>query len=55
MKHRAVHERRSYAMRRASKAVERMIVATSLTEKIKASRWVDAWGLLAGIRPARRG
>jgi hypothetical protein len=55
MKRRAAHERRSYAMYRASKAVERMIAATSLAEKLKASRWTELWGLLAGIRPTRRG
>lgn len=37
-------------MRRASKAVDRMILAASKLDKLKASRWAEAWGRLAGVR-----
>jgi hypothetical protein len=53
---RTIHQRRAYAMRRASQAVDRMIRATSLDEKLRASRWAERWGLLAGVQPpSRRG
>ena len=54
MRHRDIHQRRTYALRRASKAVDRLIVAQSLDEKLRASYWAECWGILAGIRPHRR-
>jgi hypothetical protein len=41
-------------MRRASQAVDRMIVAQALPEKLKASCWAELWGTIAGIRATRR-
>jgi hypothetical protein len=55
MRRRDIHQRRTYALRRASKAVERLITAQSLDERLKASYWEECWGVLAGVRPARRG
>lgn len=54
MKRRTVHERRAYAMRRASRAVDRLICAQALPDKLKASRWAELWGAIAGIGPTRR-
>ncbi len=42
--------RKSYAMRRMAKAIERAIAARSGKEKERAARWAAAWGLLCGIR-----
>lgn len=55
MRRRDIHQRRAYAMRRLTKAVDRAIVAQSMDERLKASHWADAWAVLAGVRPARRG
>lgn len=54
MRRRDIHQRRTYALRRASKAVDRLIVAQALPQKLKASRWAELWGAIAGIRPTRR-
>jgi len=40
-----VLDRRNYAACRAQ----------ALPEKLKASRWAELWGAIAGIRPSRRG
>lgn len=55
MRRRDIHQRRAYAARRASLAVDRLIRAQSLDEKLRAGHWADAWGRLAGIGPSRRG
>jgi hypothetical protein len=55
MYYRSIHERRAYAARRASLAVCRMIHSQALSEKLKASRWAELWGTIAGIRASRRG
>ncbi len=43
-------ERKSYAMLRMSKAIDRAMRARSAAEKDTAVRWAAAWGLIAGIR-----
>lgn len=43
MRTRDLHQRRAYAARRASLAVDRLIIAQSLDEKIMASKWAKAW------------
>jgi len=51
---RDIHQRRTYALRRASQAFDRMIHATALDEKLRASRWAESWAAMAGIWPSRR-
>ena len=50
---RDVHQRRAYAERRASLAVDRVIVAKSRAERDRASLWARAWGARAGWRSAQ--
>lgn len=45
-----IRDRQSYARRRMSLAVDRQIVAGSVTEKAQAGRWVLVWAARAGIR-----
>lgn len=45
------HQRTAYAMRRMSKAVDRVIVAKDQAAKARAARWAAAWGMASGIRP----
>jgi hypothetical protein len=49
MKNRDSHQRRAYAMRRLSLAVDRMIRATQPADEERAMRWVDAWAAVAGL------
>lgn len=51
---RNTHQRRMYASRRASLAVDRMIRARSSAEEIAAGRWALAWGSLARFSASRR-
>ena len=44
-------QRRLYASRRMSLAVDRMIRAKDKVQKDQAARWVTAWATAAGIRP----
>lgn len=44
------YQRRAYAARRMSGAVDRLILAATTTDKEQARRWVEAWRLAAGIR-----
>jgi hypothetical protein len=46
------HQRRVYAMRRLSLAVDRMIRATQPADEEQAMRWVDAWSTVAGLASA---
>lgn len=46
---RTAEQRRAYACRRLSLAVDRQIVATNDEVKARAGRWVLAWARLAGI------
>jgi hypothetical protein len=46
---RTAHQRRAYALRRMSRAVDRQIVAKLDQDKARAGRWVIAWARLAGI------
>lgn len=48
---RDTNQRRAYALRRASLAVDRMIRAATADEKAQAARWAAAWGTKAGIHP----
>jgi hypothetical protein len=38
------HQRKAYALRRLSKAVDRSINAKSDDEKAMAKKWAQAWG-----------
>lgn len=49
------YQRRGYALRRASLAVDRMIRAAAPDEKAQAARWAAAWGAKAGIYPRPTG
>jgi hypothetical protein len=42
-------QRSTYAARRASLAVDRLITAVSRAERIKASSWAKAWGMRASM------
>lgn len=42
-----LQRRRTYAAKRATKAVDRMILAESIEGKQRAARWADAWGKLS--------
>lgn len=53
--HRDAHQRRAYAARRASLAVDRLIRSTSLNDRDKASLWAKAWGVRAGLLSAQTG
>ena len=44
------YQRKSYAMLRMARAIERAIRARSDAEKARAARWAAAWGVLGGIR-----
>lgn len=43
-------QRRAYAARRMSKAVDRAILATDAVKRAQACRWVEAWRIVGGIR-----
>jgi hypothetical protein len=43
-------QRRAYAARRLSVAVDRGILATSPADREQARRWVEAWRVVSGIR-----
>lgn len=47
---RDIYQRRSYAARRMSKAVDRFILASDFVERDKARKWVEAWRNASGIR-----
>lgn len=49
------HQRKAYALRRMSLAVDRLIVSKSGYDKHRASRWVLAWACLAGVERAANG
>jgi hypothetical protein len=46
------YQRKAYAMRRMSLAVDRVIVARLDSDKHRASRWVRAWASVAGVERA---
>ena len=50
MKNRYRFLRKSYAMDRMARAIERAIEATTIKEKDHAARWAAAWGMLCGIK-----
>lgn len=43
-------QKRAYAARRMGKAVDRAILATDPTDRERASKWVEAWRIVGGIR-----
>jgi hypothetical protein len=43
-------QRRAYAARRMSKAVDRGILATSPADREQAQRWINVWRIVGGIR-----
>lgn len=45
-----LQRRRTYAAKRATKAVDRMILAESIEDKQRAARWADAWARLSDYR-----
>lgn len=47
---RTIYQRKSYACRRMSLAVDRLIRANNPDEKVKAKRWVEVWAVVGGIR-----
>lgn len=54
---RDIHQSKAYAARRASLAVDRVIVAASDQEKAQARIWAQLWGALAGypkVKPDAR-
>ena len=50
MKKRYRYVRKSYALRRMARAIERAMQAASSKDCERAIRWVAAWGLLCGIK-----
>jgi hypothetical protein len=47
------HQRKAYAARRASRAVDRLIRAKSDQEKAQARIWANLWGVAAGYLNAK--
>ena len=45
-------QRRAYAMRRLSLAVDRTIRATQPADEERAMRWVEAWAVIAKLQPS---
>lgn len=41
--HMTPHRRRAYAMRRVSRAIDRLIVAKTEAERAQAERWIALW------------
>lgn len=46
---RDIHQRRAYALRRMSLAVDRMIRATNPAEQQRLKDWVQAWAVRGGM------
>ena len=44
------YQRQAYALRRMSKAVDRMILATSPAERERLKQWIQAWAIIGGLR-----
>jgi hypothetical protein len=42
------HQRKVYAARRASRAVDRQLVAGDIETRRRAGAWAIAWGVVAG-------
>ena len=53
MKNKYRFVRKSYAMSRMARAIERAIEATTIRDKDRAARWAAAWGLLCGVHTKR--
>lgn len=51
---RDLHQRRAYAARRASLAVDRLILAKSDVDLAKAARWAELWGKVARLPASLR-
>jgi hypothetical protein len=50
---RDTNQSRAYAARKASQAVDKLVTATSATEKAQAQMWARIWGALAGYAQAK--
>lgn len=46
---RDIHQRRAYALRRMSLAVDRVIRATNRAEQERLKHWVQAWAVRGGM------
>jgi hypothetical protein len=46
---RSKNQRRMYAQRRASKAVERLLSAKTSAAKVQAAKWARLWEKVAGM------
>lgn len=51
---RDIHQRRAYAARRVSLAVDRMILAMQPADEQQAMRWAKAWAKRAGLSIAHK-
>lgn len=47
------HQREAHALRKLSKAIDRMITASTNSEKARAAQWAKAWATIAGINTKR--
>lgn len=45
-------QKKSYAMQRMARAIDRAVRSGNGKEKERAARWAGAWGILCGIRSA---
>lgn len=43
-------QRKSYAMQRMARALERAVRTATVKDKERAARWAAAWGMLCGIK-----
>lgn len=48
---RDLHQRKAYALRRLSLAVDRQICARTQADKERAAQWAKAWAVAAGLNP----
>jgi hypothetical protein len=55
MKSRSSYERKSYAMQRMGRAIDRAIASRTLVDKDKAAKWAAAWGMVCGIKSRKVG
>jgi hypothetical protein len=55
MTQRDIYQRKAYAMRRMSLAVDRLNRATSKADREKASAWLEMWIIVSGIRQFKLG
>ncbi|RZT04379.1 hypothetical protein SAMN05216319_3839 [Duganella sp. CF402] len=46
--------RKAYAIKRMSAAAQRLLLAETFADEIRAGQWVLAWAVAAGARPSSR-